>query len=134
MQQQQGDSQSNRDDGQEQTRGSGAQQRADDQHRDTGRDAAGESLAAHEDGSGGQREPDKDHPVNPDSETAEEDREERNQSPVGNQADDGERVREDEVTRQWLRQIPDDPGGLLKRKFLFQYQQQFQGRAERQPW
>ena len=45
-----------------------------------------------------------------------------------------ERDREDESTRQWLRQIPDDPGGLLRRKFLYQYQQQFQGRAETQPW
>ena len=22
---------------------------------------------------------------------------------------------------QWLRRIPDDPGGLLRRKFLYQY-------------
>jgi len=28
--------------------------------------------------------------------------------------------------RQWLRRIPDDPGGLLRRKFLYQYQQQKQ--------
>lgn len=28
-----------------------------------------------------------------------------------------------QATEQWLRRIPDDPGGLLRRKFLYQYQQ-----------
>jgi len=28
--------------------------------------------------------------------------------------------------KQWLRRIPDDPGGLLRRKFQYQYQQQHQ--------
>jgi Ca-activated chloride channel family protein len=34
-----------------------------------------------------------------------------------------------------LRRIPDDPGGLWRRKFLYQYkqQQQFQ-QSEKQPW
>ena len=41
---------------------------------------------------------------------------------------------EDEATQQWLRRIPDDPGGLLRRKFQYQYQQQYQGRSEEQPW
>ncbi len=30
---------------------------------------------------------------------------------------------EQQATEQWLRRIPDDPGGLLRRKFLLQYQQ-----------
>ncbi|MDQ1363742.1 MAG: Ca-activated chloride channel, partial [Pseudomonadota bacterium] len=29
-----------------------------------------------------------------------------------------------QATEQWLRKIPDDPGGLLRRKFKYQYQQQ----------
>ena len=28
------------------------------------------------------------------------------------------------AAQQWLRRIPDDPGGLLRRKFLYQYKQQ----------
>jgi Ca-activated chloride channel family protein len=37
--------------------------------------------------------------------------------------------------QQWLRRIPDDPGGLLRRKFLYQYQQQQQSnRAGDQAW
>lgn len=36
----------------------------------------------------------------------------------------GVRITEDEqAAEQWLRRIPDDPGGLLKRKFQYQYQQ-----------
>ena len=27
------------------------------------------------------------------------------------------------AAQQWLRRIPDDPGGLLRRKFLYQYRQ-----------
>jgi Ca-activated chloride channel family protein len=35
---------------------------------------------------------------------------------------------------QWLRRIPDDPGGLLRRKFLHQYQQRPHQPAENTPW
>lgn len=40
-----------------------------------------------------------------------------------------------QATEQWLRRIPDDPSSLLKRKFLYQYQQR-DGRQveERQSW
>lgn len=40
-----------------------------------------------------------------------------------------------QATEQWLRRIPDDPGGLLRRKFYYQYQRQPQAnRDEAQPW
>ena len=29
---------------------------------------------------------------------------------------------QEQATEQWLRQIPDDPGGLLRRKFEYEYQ------------
>ncbi|MCF6211846.1 MAG: VWA domain-containing protein [Gammaproteobacteria bacterium] len=40
------------------------------------------------------------------------------------------------AAEQWLRRIPDDPGGLLRRKFLYQYQQrpQSEGTGSPQPW
>lgn len=41
---------------------------------------------------------------------------------------------EQRATQQWLRRIPDDPGGLLRRKFRYQYQQQQQGSQESQAW
>lgn len=42
----------------------------------------------------------------------------------------------DVATEQWLRRIPDDPGGLLRRKFQYQYQQQARQRrnGEVEPW
>lgn len=41
---------------------------------------------------------------------------------------------ERQAAEQWLRRIPDDPGGLLKRKFLFQYQQRNRQPSSKQPW
>ncbi len=40
------------------------------------------------------------------------------------------------AAEQWLRRIPDDPGGLLRRKFLYQYQRRAQpeGTGSEQPW
>lgn len=41
----------------------------------------------------------------------------------------------DAAMEQWLRRIPDDPSGLLRRKFLYQYQQRPQREVpEQQPW
>ena len=49
----------------------------------------------------------------------------------------------EQAAEQWLRRVPQDPGGLLRRKFLYQYQRQgldqdgnrvLDGTAERQPW
>ena len=44
-------------------------------------------------------------------------------------------ISEDEkATEQWLRRIQDDPGGLLRRKFLYQYKQIPNQRNSDQPW
>jgi len=39
-----------------------------------------------------------------------------------------------QATRQWLRRIPDDPSGLLRRKFLYQYKHLPDQRDSEQPW
>ena len=39
------------------------------------------------------------------------------------QTDDPKTAEEQQATEQWLRRIPDDPSGLLRRKFRYQYQQ-----------
>jgi len=39
------------------------------------------------------------------------------------------------AAEQWLRQVPDDPGGLWRRKFRFQYQQKYGGQSgSAEPW
>jgi Ca-activated chloride channel family protein len=54
-------------------------------------------------------------------------------------ADTDELARVDEqmstqATEQWLRKIPDDPGGLLRRKFLYQYRQRGGVADEAESW
>jgi len=40
----------------------------------------------------------------------------------------------EQATQQWLRRIPDDPGGLLREKFSRQYQRQRQRQQTENPW
>ena len=35
---------------------------------------------------------------------------------------------------QWLRRVPDDPGGLLRNKFRYQYSRQRSAQPEKEPW
>ncbi|MFT4563738.1 MAG: Ca-activated chloride channel family protein [Gammaproteobacteria bacterium] len=37
----------------------------------------------------------------------------------------------EQATEQWLRQIPDDPGGLLRRKFEYEFQKKYGAQARR---
>ncbi|MFQ5356547.1 MAG: hypothetical protein ACE5DY_08720, partial [Mariprofundaceae bacterium] len=43
-----------------------------------------------------------------------------------------EQTEEMKAQQQWLRRIPDDPGGLLRRKFRYQYRQRGQQPANRE--
>ena len=45
-----------------------------------------------------------------------------------------EKAENKEAIEQWLRRIPDDPGGLLRRKFYYQYNQQKNKPDEQQDW
>jgi len=40
----------------------------------------------------------------------------------------------EQAAEQWLRKIPDDPGGLLRRKFIYQYRKRGGVDAESQSW
>ena len=64
--------------------------------------------------------------------------EQRDETDVADTASIGEQHTEeasDPATEQWLRRIPDDPGGLLRRKFLYQYQQrERRAKPEDEPW
>lgn len=41
-------------------------------------------------------------------------------------SEDNEKTEEEQANEQWLRRIPDDPGGLLRRKFQYEYQRRLQ--------
>lgn len=45
-----------------------------------------------------------------------------------------EQAENKEAIEQWLRRIPDDPGGLLRRKFYYQYNQQNNKPDETEDW
>lgn len=48
---------------------------------------------------------------------------------------DAEPLSEDErASQQWLQRIPDDPGGLLRRKFLYQYRQRERRKESDKQW
>ncbi len=41
---------------------------------------------------------------------------------------------EEKADEQWLKRIPDDPGGLLRRKFLYQYKKIPNQKDDNEPW
>jgi Ca-activated chloride channel family protein len=48
--------------------------------------------------------------------------------------EDAETVESEQAMEQWLRRIPDDPGGLMRRKFIYQYRQMPDQAEAEQPW
>ncbi|GAV20118.1 Ca-activated chloride channel homolog [Mariprofundus micogutta] len=57
------------------------------------------------------------------AESGDKEEEQSEQAAQTEQADE-QQSEEMKASQQWLRRIPDDPGGLLKRKFQYQYRQQ----------
>ena len=48
--------------------------------------------------------------------------------------EDAETVENEQAMEQWLRRIPDDPGGLMRRKFIYQYRQMPNQAEAKEPW
>jgi len=48
--------------------------------------------------------------------------------------EDAETVESEQAMEQWLRRIPDDPGGLMRRKFIYQYRQMPNQAEATEPW
>jgi Ca-activated chloride channel family protein len=48
--------------------------------------------------------------------------------------EDAETVESEQAMEQWLRRIPDDPGGLMRRKFIYQYRQMPDQAEAENPW
>ena len=60
--------------------------------------------------------------------------EEDTQSVAARQSPDELPDEEAQAMEQWLRRIPDDPAGLLRRKFYYQYQRQAPDEQEEEQW
>lgn len=99
---------------------------------DAGKDQAAEKPAAQAEQERREKaaEPAAEKPASAASEPPAEARDEEAREAIEGEVRDENRQAEE----QWLRRIPDDPGGLLRRKFYYQYQQRQQQESERSPW
>ena len=76
----------------------------------------------------------------PDAQQAEEQQDSEEQQLQAQQQDeavekeDAETVESEQAIEQWLRRIPDDPGGLMRRKFIYQYRQMPNQAEAQEPW
>ncbi len=96
-------------------------------HGESGQKGDGQSEKSEEmsDGGkqGGEKNSDNDEQDNIKEQKTDEEEGENKQQP-SMQAQSNEVDEEKQASEQWLRRIPDDPSGLLRRKFKYQYQQQ----------
>jgi len=82
----------------------------------------------------------KDEQEQPDAQQAEEQQDTEEQQLQAQQQDeavekeDAETVESEQAIEQWLRRIPDDPGGLMRRKFIYQYRQMPNQAEADEPW
>jgi len=77
---------------------------------------------------------DKDEKATSEKNSEEEQHEEQSaQTKQEQQINDATPDLEQQQTQQWLKKIPDDPGGLLRRKFKYQYSRE-QNQNENNPW
>lgn len=129
--------------GASQPNGNGKEQQADTQHND------GDKPSAQQQPQRAQQQPSKQSSGAAQSKTngTDDERARHNQGaqqssqerPQGAPQQAGEATQpqseSEQATEQWLRRIPDDPGGLWRRKFLYQYKREYQSQqSEAKPW
>ncbi|HUQ52422.1 MAG TPA: VWA domain-containing protein [Gammaproteobacteria bacterium] len=139
-QNQQGDSDQSQSQSGEQQDG---EQSSDEQSQQGQQGESGDSQA--NDGAQEQQEPSDSEQQADDNAEQDANAGEQDQQQASNAAgpDDVEQWASEQAAEQWLRRVPQDPGGLLRRKFLYQYQRmgvdqdgnRVEGAgAERRPW
>ncbi len=68
---------------------------------------------------GSDKQPEKKEPSGAQGEESEAEKPQEENKPVP--GSEGQKSEEDIALEQWLQQIPDDPGGLLRRKFMLEH-------------
>ncbi len=120
--QQQGDEQGeNQEQAEESDSESEQQQDAGDQNSQQDPDKEKESDTSEQDDSDEEDKELEEEKQKPSDEESEDDEAKQEQPQVAQESAE-EANEEQQATEQWLRRIPDDPAGLLRRKFLYQYQ------------
>lgn len=97
-------------------------QQQSDQNQDNGKNEKQEPMNQDQQEETEQEPQDEDKSQQQSAQSPEEEQEQKEQQKMAQSAAD-EVDEEDQATEQWLRRIPDDPAGLLRRKFRYQYQQ-----------
>jgi Ca-activated chloride channel family protein len=137
-QQQQQDSQQqqqSQEQSQQQDQQSSDQQQQDDQSAEEQQDQLTDVNEQKDDESKDEQEQEQ-----PDVQQAEEQQDTEEQQLQAQQQDeaaekeDAETVESEQAIEQWLRRIPDDPGGLMRRKFIYQYRQMPNQAESKEPW
>ena len=107
---------------------------ADKESEDDNKDKASDKSAEDQDDADKQESEPKpnEKPEEKKEEKAEQNKE--NQAQNLQQKDAAEDSEEKKATEQWLKRIVDDPGGLLRRKFKYQYQNMPGQKQSKQPW
>ena len=138
QQSQQGEQQSGQQDGQqsEQSEGSQEQQQSDSQQQQTGESQASAEGGQDERESGDQEQPGADSAQHEQASAQLDDaaQSEANEQHSGEAVAAADQQMSEQAAQQWLRRIPDDPGGLLRRKFIYQYRARGGVDAEAQSW
>jgi Ca-activated chloride channel family protein len=74
----------------------------------------------------------------PDQQPAQQTEPDKDEAEAGQQAQaepDQQQTEQQQAMEQWLRRVPDDPAGLLRRKFRYQYSQRSRSaEQEGQQW
>lgn len=102
---------------------------SESQQSESQEDSPEESQEESQNSPAEENDSDKDESDTQKSEQAEKDNEseenqaQKSETTQAEQAEDDLTREERQALKQWLNRIPDDPGGLLKRKFLYQYKQ-----------
>lgn len=117
---------------------SGSEQKDTHDEADSSQDKKGSSSPTQEKESADPDSIETEEPGQPgkDAQTAEQDPQKAEQAfadaaePIHDQTS----TEEQRATKQWLQRIPDDPGGLLRRKFLYQYRQRQERQMSDKPW
>jgi len=135
--QQQNGEQQSQDDGQgdEQDENSGQQQSESSEGEDTDSDQQQNSAADEQQQNAEDDQQRQQGDSQQGSQEQDNEEENRNQEQQMASSDTMTPDEQQQATEQWLRRIPDDPGGLLRRKFRYQYQQgTTESKSDNQSW
>jgi len=81
-----------------------------------------------------QKGSDKDNKEEANNKLTEDKSKEKTEQKINQSQSSEEQSKQQKITQQWLRRIPDDPGGLLRNKFKYQYQRQQTHAPEENNW